>query len=32
MKYDEQCHQKTAKSLGSKELPSFFSENNECNF
>jgi ubiquinone biosynthesis monooxygenase Coq7 len=24
MKYDEQCHQKTAKSLGSKELPSFF--------
>jgi ubiquinone biosynthesis monooxygenase Coq7 len=23
MKYDEQCHQKTAKSLGSKELPSF---------
>ena len=24
MKYDEQCHQKTAKSLGSKELPSLF--------
>jgi ubiquinone biosynthesis monooxygenase Coq7 len=23
MKYDEQCHQKTAKLLGSKELPSF---------
>ena len=24
MRIDEQCHQKTAKSLGSKELPSFF--------
>ena len=24
MKYDEQCHQNTAKSLGSKKLPSFF--------
>ena len=24
MKFDEQCHQKTAKSLGSKQLPSFF--------
>ena len=24
MKYDEQCHQKTASSLGSKKLPSFF--------